>query len=344
MKPISKLLLATVAITCVTSQSRAQDLGGTLQGVGAAYAEAYVQPLVNAFGADINSGLFHTAQIGGGMLPVVDLYLGVKVFGAFVPIGDRTLDLSYTAPRAFTGADGELYTVDVVYDIEDAPTIFGDTESPGVVIATVNETVDAGMDGQMGTADDIVINEQSELDLAPGLIKTSIAPLAIPQARIGSVFGTDMMIRYLPRVDRDDLGSFGFIGLGVRHSVSQYVPMLPMNLAAQISWQKLGIQDADDTEVLTANMWAMSVMASKSFFVASVYGGLQLESASVDLDYTFVDPQGELPDQRVSFSMDGRNRVRMVAGVGLNMGPVVMNVDYSLGSINVVSAGLGISL
>ncbi|HEX7069872.1 MAG TPA: DUF6588 family protein, partial [Rhodothermales bacterium] len=145
------------------------------------------------------------------------------------------------------------------------------------------------------------------------------------------------------RVDVGEVGSIGFLGLGVRHSVSQYLPLLPVDLAAQVTWQKMGIQDSGDSEVLGASMWAMSVMASKSFFLATVYGGLQAESARISVDYTYVDPSGELPDQDIHFSMSGRNRVRALAGLGLNMGPLVLNVDYSLGSINVVSAGLGLA-
>ena len=336
-------IAAAIALFLLVPTLQAQDLGETLEGIGPAYAEAYVQPLVDAFGADVNSGLFHSAKIGGGIVPVVDLYLGVKVFGAFVTSADQTLDLTYVAPQSFTASNGENYTVDVTYSIDGAPTVFGEDEA-GVVVASINEVVDAGPDGQTGTSDDIVINEQTELELAPGLIQTSIAPLPMPQARIGSAFGTDLMIRFLPRIEMSDLGSIGFVGLGLRHSVSQYVPLLPVNVAAQLTWQKLGIQDADDEEVLGASMWALSVMASKSFLVASLYGGLQLESSSVDLDYTFVDPDGELPDQEISFSMSGRNKVRMVAGAALNMGPLVLNVDYNLGSVNVVTAGLGLTL
>ncbi|HEX7070554.1 MAG TPA: DUF6588 family protein, partial [Rhodothermales bacterium] len=183
------LLLATMVVGA--RQSNAQGLEETLRGVGQAYAEAYVQPLVNAFGADINSGLFHTAKVGGGIVPVVDLYLGVKIFGAIVPMDDRTMDLTYVSPQVFTGPDGERYTVDVTYNITGAPTVFGDTDTPGVIVASINETVGAGPDGQTGTTDDIVINEQSSLELAPGLMEAEIAPLVIPQAGIGSLFGTD---------------------------------------------------------------------------------------------------------------------------------------------------------
>src|SRR5690606_14463315 len=151
--------------------------------------------------------------------------------------------------------------------------------------------VDAGPDGQLGTADDVVINEQTQMELLPGLIEASIAPLLVPQVRIGSVFGTDLMIRYLPRIGQDDLGSIGFFGLGVRHSISQYVPLLRLGLAAQVTYQSLGLQDADDDEILGASMWAISAIASKSFVVANVYGGLQLESTTMEADYLFVDPE-----------------------------------------------------
>ena len=337
-------LLLFIAAFLVAQPARSQDLGETLEGVGAAYAKAYVQPLVDAFGADINSGLFHSAKIGGGLLPMVDIYLGVKVFGALIPSGDKTLDLTYTMPQVFTGSDGMEYTVDVTYQINDAPTVFGDAENPGVVTAMVHEVVSPGPDGQSGTADDVVIDETTSLELLPGLLETSIAPLVVPQLRLGSAFGTDVMIRYLPSIELGDVGSIGFFGFGVRHSISQYVPLFPLDVAAQVTFQNLGIEDAANDDLLSASMWAMSVMASKSFLVATVYGGLQVESTGLDVSYTYVDPEGLLPDEDISFSMTGSNRFRVVAGAALNLSPISINVDYSVGSMSVVSAGIGISL
>ena len=342
MRLTYRIIVVVAAMAATGLQARAQDLGETLQGVGVAYAEAYVQPLVNAFGADMNSGLFHSAKIGGGMLPLVDLYVGVKVFGALVPADDKTLDLSYTTPQVFTGPDGIDYTLDVTYQINDAPTVFGDSD-PGVAVASVSEVVAPGPDGQFGTADDIEINEQAQLNLAPGVIETSIVPLIVPHIQIGSAFGTDVMIRYLPRIKSADLGSVGLFGFGVRHSISQYVPLLPIDLAAQVSFQNLGLMDSDDNEVVDASMWALSVMAGKSFFIASVYGGLQLESANVDVSYTFVDPEGILPNEEIDFSMTGSNRIRALAGVAVHLSPLTLNVDYSVGSVSVISAGLGLS-
>ena len=42
----------------------AQDLDELLSQVGQPYAEAYTEPLINAFGANQNSAIYQTAQIG----------------------------------------------------------------------------------------------------------------------------------------------------------------------------------------------------------------------------------------------------------------------------------------
>ena len=81
----------------------AQQLPDVIADVGAEYAELYLQPVVNAFGADINAGLIHTAKVGGGALPF-DLFLGIKVMGALIPDIDRTLDIAYENPLHFPGS------------------------------------------------------------------------------------------------------------------------------------------------------------------------------------------------------------------------------------------------
>jgi len=337
-------LIPAALFLAITMPAAAQDLGESIERVGMEYATAYVHPLVNAFGADVNGGLFHAAKFGGGMVPKVDLYVGVKIFGAFVPERDRALNLQYEAPARIQAPDGNAYDVTVRYDITDAPTIFGRNEA-GTVTAHVHETVSPGADGTYGTADDIVIDEEETLELVPGLINTGIAPLLIPQLRLGTLYGTDVMIRYFPRMDHVEFGSLGFFGLGVRHEVSQYLPSAPVDLSVQLVRQKLSVRDLDDDQILAANMFAAALVASKSASVATLYGGLQLESTRVKVDYVFSPDDEELIEpQEISFSLTGRNRFRVVAGGALTIGPVVINADYSVGSINVVSAGIGLSL
>lgn len=334
------LLCAYILIT--PPQLFAQDLGETLETVGEDYARLYVTPLVNAFGADINAGMFHTAKIGGtGILPAIDIYVGVKVFGAQLSDDDKTLSLNYVAEQDFQGPDGNTYRLPVNYQINNAPTVFGETNA-GVVTATVNETVHPGADGVSGTGDDIVINETSRLDLLAGLVDTDIAPLAIPQIGIGTLFGTDVILRYLPAVEVEDYGSAEFLGYGLRHSLSQYIPLLPVDIAIGAMWQEMQIDDTNDNQVFKSSSFAGFLSASKSFGPATFYLGAQTESTTVDIAYSFEDDRGNRTD--VAFELDAPNEMRILGGLSLGIGPIVLNVDYSASEYNTISAGVGLAL
>ncbi|MDX1741964.1 MAG: DUF6588 family protein [Rhodothermales bacterium] len=329
-------------ILSFSSAAAAQELTSNLSSVSTEYSRLYVAPLVDAYGANINAGLFHTARVGGGLIPKVDLYLGVKVFGALLP-ADRSFSLSYEADQVFVGPDGTRYVVPVAFDIDGAPTVFGETET-GEVVAAVNETIDAGLDGQMGTADDIVINETVSLPLLPGLINTPVAPLLVPHAQIGSVRGTDLMIRYLPTLSTDTYGKISFRGFGLRHSISQYIPMFPASLSAQVVYQRLSIEDASENQTVLASAYAANVAISKSLAVVTVYGGLQLEKTRVEVDYAYDTGIPELGVQEIQFIDTADNRFRAIAGITFTPGPLQMNVDYAVGATRTVSAGIGISL
>lgn len=333
---ITVFLLAATAIP-----GRAQELGELIEGVGRAYSEPYLQPMVNALGIDMNTGLFHSARVGGGLLPLVDVYVGAKVMGAFLPDDDRTLSVVYETelPVDF---EGETYIVPTTINIDEAPTVFGD-DSPGVVQVNVDYT-HPGPDDMQGTPDDVPIDTTTTFELLPGLVDTPIVPFIVPQIGLGSFMGTDVTIRYLPQIGFQDYGSVGFTGFGVRHSISQYIPLFPISLSAQVMWQKMSIEDDEDNEIFAASALAGNVVASKSLLLLTVYGGLQVERSSVDVEYTF-DPEVEgVAPQQIEFDLTGDNNFRAVAGFALNLGPMLVNFDAGVGNTTVVSGGVGVSL
>lgn len=329
MKRVSTTVFA---IAILSGSVAAQDLPLNLSSVSSEYSRLYVAPLVDAYGANINAGLFHSAKVGGGIIPKVDIYVGVKVFGALLP-SDRSLSLSYQTEEVFIGPDGSRYVVPVVYDIENAPTVFGETEG-GQVTASASFT----------TTDGTVINETASMSVLPGLINTPVAPLVVPQVGLGSVAGTDILVRYLPTVSTDTYGKISFRGFGVRHSISQYLPVFPANLSAQFVYQRFSVEDASEHQTVLANAWAGNVAISKSLAVLTVYGGLQVEKTHVEVDYAYDTGIPELGTQEIRFAEDAQNRFRVIAGVTLTPGPLQVNVDYAVGAMNTVSAGIGISL
>jgi hypothetical protein len=332
--PVFTLLLAgaLAAGSPAHAQQSSDELADALEEVGAAYGERYVQPAVNALGADLNSGFFHKATVGGGLLPLVDVYAGVKAFGTLVPEEERTLSLSYQT-RQEVEYEGETYDADVTYEIDEAPTVFGEQE-PGQVTGTATFQAD----GQKRT-------KEVSLDLPPGLYEVPAVPLGTPQVGVGvPMIGTHVSVRYLPRIGYGGLGSVQFAGGGVRHDVSSYIPLLPLGLSAYGFYQSLSIEGDQAGEVLDLSAYALGVSASKSFLVATVYGGLQYERTTAEVAYSFDPPGDEIDAQSVAFDLTGENSFRALAGVSVGLGPAVLNVDLSQGQRTVLSAGLGVSL
>lgn len=326
---ISLLLLVVPA----RAQQSSSSISETIERVGEAYARLYVQPVVDAVGAGLGSGLFQTAEVGRGLLPGVDLYLGVKAFGIIIPDESRSLSLTYRTTETFTYR-GETYQADVTFRIEGAPTAFGE-EEPGTV------TAKATFETRNGRR----IDTTATFALLPGVFNSSVAPLAVPQAGVGlPLLNTHLTVRYLPPVSFGNYGSIQLIGAGLRHEISAYLPVLPFNLSVQGAYQQISVEDEGRGEVTNISMIAANISVSKTLAIVTFYGGLQVERTTADVAYTFIPDDPDLEPQEIAFSLTGANTARVLAGVSLHLGPVVLNADYSQGQRRVLSAGLGLSL
>jgi len=181
-------------------------------------------------------------------------------------------------------------------------------------------------------------------ELPPGAVDTPVAPLIIPQAGVGTAFGTDVMVRYLPETRLKGYGTIGVFGIGVRHSLSQYIPMSPVDLAVQGVYNAISLKNQNvQGDVLDASGYAFNLQASKSLPVLPVtfYGGLQYETFTSEYAYE-VDLGGEPLD--VTLDQDATNSVRGLAGVSVTLAVVRLNVDYSLSANDVITVGLGVQI
>ncbi|GAB4298739.1 MAG: hypothetical protein Kow0098_24450 [Ignavibacteriaceae bacterium] len=185
-------------------------------------------------------------------------------------------------------------------------------------------------------------NEGAEIPTSEGWlvypdgVDLSSIPVGYPQI-YGSLMGTEVMVRYLPKIDLGET-DIGFVGFGIKHSISRYIPLAPVDVAVQFMYNSFSMKDLVD-----ASNIAINVHASKGFGLFTLYGGLQYESTSFDLEYTYTDPNNTNPalkDQTLSVSIDGDNNFRATIGGALQLAVVVLNVDFSIGSQSVVSSGL----
>jgi hypothetical protein len=174
------------------------------------------------------------------------------------------------------------------------------------------------------------------ITMPPGLNQSAV-PLGYPQIA-ASFMGTEVMLRYLPQIDISDQNSVSMFGIGVQHEISRYIPLLPVDVAAQILYNTFEI-----TNLIDVSNFAFNVHASKTFGVFTPYFGLQFESTKVDLTYDIKadpnNPQRPL-DQHVTVSIDGDNTFRATLGASLQLAIIVLNVDYNVSSQSLFTGGL----
>lgn len=321
----SFILVALALFVGAPLQTHAQNpdnLGEALDAIGQNYADNYTQPVTDALGGGLNAGLFRTADFGGtGLIPVIDVYVGVAGMGTFTSGSSDSFRLQEDEVETDQG------TLTISYPDRDLPTAFGKEESPGQ--ATIS-------DGNPATPDQTV-------DLPRSLQNLSIAPLAVPQVGVGTVFGTDAQLRLLPETDISSYGSVSVFGLAVRHSISQYIPLSPVSLAVQGSWQSINLSGTEQDDILEASGWALNAQVSKSVPVLPVtfYGGLQYEKFNVDVNYTFQTTAGTAD---ISLEQEAQNNFRALGGVSVSLLFLRINADYALGANNVGSVGVGVIL
>lgn len=210
----------------------------------------------------------------------------------------------------------------------------------------------------------------SALTLPPGVnLSTLIA--AVPQVEIGSLYGTEAIIRFIPPVQFDkNVGHFAFWGFGLRHSISQYFPERWFDMAIQAVYQGTNLTNTVGfTQAkldANATIWSGNVHISKEWWEAvAVYTGINLERIDVTTAYTYTLPQevqvqlGLLPappapgqasiptpeqpgdnKPQVSKVNSHNTNVKWTAGVTGRLGQVRLAIDYSISSFNILTAGL----
>jgi len=195
--------IIVAALLGMMSSLLAQDLEDYVSKYTSENGKGYLQPLADAFGANINSGLYHGARISTFGL---NIYLGVETMTAL--IGDES--------KLFTAKTEAPFSPETTVR---TPTILGSTTGASVT-------------GTGGT----VYNFPGGLDLDK-------LPLAVPQVTVGSFLGTEAMLRYIDVTIDDNIGNVKLLGFGARHSLSQYLKDFPVDLAAGFFIQKLEVGD-----------------------------------------------------------------------------------------------------
>jgi hypothetical protein len=193
----------TMSCSIAFSQLHAQDIEDFVSKYTGVNGEGYLQPLADAFGANLNSGLYQTAHI-----PAMGFSIRGGVVIMTAPISDDNKVFTATTEFPFTPEQ-----------TAEAPTIFGD----------VNPVTVSGEGGTVYTF--------------PGGFAFNQLPFLVPQVTIGSIRGSEVTIRYFQVTLGDNIGDVKLFGFGARHSISQYLKDPPVDIAAGFFFQSFDVGD-----------------------------------------------------------------------------------------------------
>lgn len=207
-----------------------------------------------------------------------------------------------------------------------------------------------------------------------GNVSTVLA--AIPQLEIGALWGTELLIRFIPPIEIDkNIGKFAFWGIGLKHSISQYLSTDNKDekpwcdAALQVVYQgsslsnKIGVTNAELSS--DATIWDANIQASKSFSsIVDVFMGVSLEQISITTSYKYYLPveiqmdlgllpkvpvgvipkpepgyPGDTKPQTVSSTIKDTN-LKFIIGLAKEIGPIAVFADYSFSKFNVITGGV----
>lgn len=249
-------------------------------------ARGYFGPLVDGFAADLTAGTFHRAYV-----PERGLNISFEVQGMRVYFGDDT--------DWFMATTEDYFSPEITAK---APTVVGPADF--VVL-----------DGDSGT----------QYAFPPGFDIRSVST-AVPQLRIGSIYGTEALIRYAYWAQGSALLgdlTLNLYGVGVRHSVSQYFSQFPVDMSASVFYQRFGIREKDkDEDLVTVQTLSFGVQASKRFGYLEPYAGLAIDRISFGAAY-----EGDDGD-RVELDFAGDNVARLTLGLSLKVAFVSVSGEY----------------
>ncbi len=278
---------------CLAPVPLLAQLTDNLGGLTDANIGGYLAPLNTGLSGTMNSAIFRT-----GHVPRVGLNFSIGLTAMAISYGDDDRTYMPTDPGGFTS----LVPTEV-------PTVVGDPA--GVVV-----------EGQYSLA-----------QIYPGGFNLDGFEIAVPELRIGSVFGTRAVVRYI-RLDLGDseFGEFKYLGYGLQHSISQWFPLLPVDLAAGFFIQGFSIGD----DVVKASATHLNVTASKQFLFVQPYVGMGYDSIQMDAEYTDTDN----PDLSFGVSLDKETNAHFTAGVLAKITPVAVFLEFNHGAATGIAVGL----
>lgn len=350
-----------------TAVASAQTLEETVTKLGASAGKAYVAPVVSGFGANLNAGWFHKAPPAKKF--GINFEMGPVFMGTLLKGGSKTLNVSggfrldsaqaYNVAQdvdtAGTFGQGQRLRDSVAAAIRRSevrvnfagPTIIGSEDMPmtyeivpeAITVGTLTGDTTVVLPSTLDT-----LRDENGDPLKFGILEDFAdipLPLVAPQITIGTVYGTNLTIRYLPEYKLKDVGKIKFSGFGIQHNPGVWLSNpLPVDLSVGFFTQSLEVGS-----LFKASSQAYGLNVSKTFgwriLNVTPYGGFMYENSSFDFNYDF-ELDGEVIP--ISFELEGENKYRATAGLSVRLFLINLNADYNFAKYNSFSAGIMVGI
>ncbi|MCA9781944.1 MAG: hypothetical protein KC518_00030 [Candidatus Cloacimonetes bacterium] len=369
MRPLGWLASAGLLALLVCPRSQAAEPGSleeTLETLSADAAASYLSPISSAFGANLNSGWFRRAPQAKKL--GFSFEAGMVLMGSFFPTdaghfsvnGDFRLSSSEAnflldeMENQQGGALPSFVRDALIEEITSQYTSVG--ISGATVIGAASDSVTIAFPGATYSAYGLDYDVPAAAVKLPfggfgDLADVPLLPLTVPQFSLGTFYGTNFTVRWLPAVELSpELGDYKYSGFGIQHNPAIWMDRkLPVDLALSFFTQSMKVGNLFDCKAT-----AFGVTASKQwgwrFLNLTPYAGFLLESAEMGVTYDLMVPvpvSALYPDgvytEKVDITLESENSSRLVLGTNLRLGIVNWNLDYSLAKYSGFSTGISLA-
>ncbi len=339
----------------------AQNLSMDLVYGGISDAEAilreYLKPYANVLGSDLNAGWYNTARphkLGG-------LDITATVSWATAPATALTYDLNDLV------LNGKFNTGLTSM----APTVAGTQDERPELVYSETVTLGPGNEQEVEYARFTVPNGSG----------VDFFPLPMAQLTVGLPFGTDVSARFVPMVGYRDYGEIGLWGIGGKHSISQWLPVLKnlefldislqggytrVTTSAHVVVEPLPVEVEpgtpnnwnDQYAIQQVEGWTMNLVTSQTLPVITFYQGIGYASSLVEVMleghfpvHSVILEEGanlgkttyEVVKNPLSMKYENFDNLRLNIGARIKLGVFTIHYDFTHTLYATHSVGMGIS-
>jgi len=322
--------------------------------------ENYLDPYLNGFGANLNTGWNNSAR------PYKKFGFDIRVNAAFsiIPESDEFFNISEL--------ETQFQEIEVLNDAILTPTVAGGSENRAIIGRTyINPS-----NGQQ--------EELFSFEMPDGT-GFGYAPSPMIQATVGLIKDTDVSLRLVPAVSLPEVdGKASLFGFGAKHGLNQWIPggsLLPVDLSVQFGYTKFNFDIAtevdpesgsdiynqydasewDNQEVaIESSGYTANLLVGKSLPILSVFAGLGFQSSTSDVSasgsYPITVPNEEYNGTTrtetkaveaitdpINISVDGSNSVHALVGFRLRLSIIAISGSYTISNYPVANVGVGLS-